>query len=72
MNLKLLAGVSAFAFASAFAQDDYYAEDPAQEATPVAEGPAAEPAPSPYETEPVAQAPAWKNQSDGSSIWTKI
>ena len=58
MNLKLLAGVSAFAFASAFAQDDYYAEDPAQEATPVAEAPAAEPAPSPYETEPVAQAPA--------------
>lgn len=41
MNLKLLAGVSAFAFASAFAQDDYYAEDPAQEATPVAEAPAA-------------------------------
>lgn len=40
MNLKLLAGVSAFAFASAFAQDDYYAEDPAQEATPVAEAPA--------------------------------
>ena len=58
MNLKLLAGVSAFAFASAFAQDDYYAEDPAQEAAPVAEAPAAEQAPSPYETEPVAQAPA--------------
>lgn len=57
MNLKLLAGVSVLAFASAFAQDGYYAEEPAQEAAPVAEAPAAEPAPSPYETEPVAQAP---------------
>ena len=64
MNLKLLAGVSAFAFASAFAQDDYYAEDPAQEAAPVAEAPAAEPAPSPYETEPVAQAPAAEPVAD--------
>lgn len=67
MNLKLLAGVSAFAFASAFAQDDYYAEDPAQEATPVAEAPAAEPAPSPYETEPVAQAPAAVAPAQNSS-----
>ena len=67
MNLKLLAGVSAFAFASAFAQDDYYAEDPAQEATPVAEAPAAEPAPSPYETEPVAQAPATVAPAQNSS-----
>ncbi|MCR5029167.1 MAG: hypothetical protein K6A31_07925 [Fibrobacter sp.] len=57
MNLKLLAGVSVLAFASAFAQDGYYAENPAQEAAPVAEAPAEEPAASPYETEPVAQAP---------------
>lgn len=57
MNLKLLAGVSVLAFASAFAQDGYYAEDPAQAAAPVAEAPAEEPAASPYETEPVAQAP---------------
>ena len=49
MNLKLLAGASVLAFASAFAQDGYFAEETAPAA--------AETAPSPYEAEPVAQAP---------------
>ncbi len=47
MNLKLLAGVSVLAVASAFAQDDYFAEEAAPAAAETAPAPVAAPAPAP-------------------------